>query len=336
MNPYKLHSDISLTGLPRVVVMVGRNNTGKSSIVQAVALPKYGHSWSPSFPTAPTTDLGLTVSPLSRIELEYDGPNSTLEVVTAANGDGSLDTRVTWRGATVASSRSIPRPTDSTTSEGPLLGAPDDSKRVFVLGAFREAPPRAFAYAQFTRDIGTNGENCWNAIHQLKADDSPVFKDIQDTLGGLGFGSGGIRTPTTGAGSGLTRLENYGRVDELGFVGSGTSSVLPIVTQGALCLPGETLIVEEPELHLHRQTINSLWQFFGKLAERNVQVILTTHSTDLVASLRTQTDEGKVPNDYRVYVVKREATGLTSVESQPLDYFRKAIDAIKDELRGLP
>jgi predicted ATPase len=61
-------------------------------------------------------------------------------------------------------------------------------------------------------------------------------------------------------------------------MGFGVSYALPIVVQGLLMAPGEILIVENPEAHLHPAGQSAMGRFLGLCAADGVQVIVETHS----------------------------------------------------------
>jgi hypothetical protein len=216
-----------------------------------------------------------------------------------------------------------------------LPGGSPESTRVFFLGAFRSVPQAAFTYESFDRDIGPDGRGCWNALHQLKANDDPKFIEIQTEIAALGFGARALKTPTASRGSGTIRLDNYGRADPLPFVGSGANSTLPVIVQGSLCESGDTFLVEEPELHLHESAVNGLGTFFGKLANRGIQIVVTCHSTALLGALYQGTQNGTVPTDTSVFVFERRATtGETSVKPVSIEDYYGALYSATDALRG--
>lgn len=69
-------------------------------------------------------------------------------------------------------------------------------------------------------------------------------------------------------------------------VGFGVSYVLPIIISAALIRPGGTLIVENPEVHLHPRAQSSLVQILCTLSQTGVQVIIETHSDHIINGIR--------------------------------------------------
>ncbi|NET59905.1 MAG: DUF3696 domain-containing protein [Symploca sp. SIO2E6] len=69
-------------------------------------------------------------------------------------------------------------------------------------------------------------------------------------------------------------------------VGFGYHSVLPIVVSGLIAKPGEILIVENPEAHLHPKSQSRLAQFLAKVSSCGVQVLIESHSDHILNALR--------------------------------------------------
>ncbi len=148
----------------------------------------------------------------------------------------------------------------------------------------------------------------------------------------MGITSIGI--PTVNPGQGEVAPESYGHRVNLILHGSGTWAVLPIITQGILCEANDTLLIEEPEIHLHRESIDALWEFLGDCAKRGVQTICTTHSIDLLASMNERIEAGQIPRDSVIYLLKRDDKGETRAERKDASLFRNVRMTVKRELAG--
>jgi len=98
-------------------------------------------------------------------------------------------------------------------------------------------------------------------------------------------------------------------------VGFGYSSALPIVVSGLVAQPGEKLIVENPEIHLHPKAQSALIAFLVKVANTGVQVFVESHSDHVLNALR-------------IAVLKKQ---LTSDEVNIL-YFQENISPIKIDI----
>jgi predicted ATPase len=80
-------------------------------------------------------------------------------------------------------------------------------------------------------------------------------------------------------------------------LGTGVSQVLPILT---ICLSaplGSTIIIEQPELHLHPKMQSKLADFFIAMALSGRQCIIETHSEYLIYALRYRISKSLLRND---------------------------------------
>jgi hypothetical protein len=71
-------------------------------------------------------------------------------------------------------------------------------------------------------------------------------------------------------------------------VGTGISQVAPVLTLALLAASegGKTVVLEQPELHLHPSLQRKLADFFYEMSRHNCQFIIETHSEYLVTRLR--------------------------------------------------
>jgi predicted ATPase len=77
--------------------------------------------------------------------------------------------------------------------------------------------------------------------------------------------------------------------DDLTNVGVGVSQVLPIVLACLLASEESTIIIEQPELHLHPAMQTKLTDFFIATMLCNKQLIIETHSEYIINQLRLRT-----------------------------------------------
>lgn len=70
------------------------------------------------------------------------------------------------------------------------------------------------------------------------------------------------------------------------FYGIGASQLLPVLTLCLLAEPGDTILIEQPELHVHPGPQQILGDFLLGITESDVQVVVETHSEYLVNRLR--------------------------------------------------
>ena len=81
------------------------------------------------------------------------------------------------------------------------------------------------------------------------------------------------------------RLDTSGITDRsFGQVGFGLSQLWPILVACLVSRPGDLVIVETPEAHLHPGAQHRVARLFVELAKRGRQVIVETHSEHMVAA----------------------------------------------------
>jgi predicted ATPase len=100
-------------------------------------------------------------------------------------------------------------------------------------------------------------------------------------------------------------------------VGFGVSQVLPVVVQVFYAQPNSTVLIEQPELHLHPSVQASLADLFidairarEKSAPRRIQLIVESHSEHLLRRLLRRIAEEKLrPDDVAMYFATRTDKG---------------------------
>lgn len=97
-----------------------------------------------------------------------------------------------------------------------------------------------------------------------------------------------------------------GRIDNLADVGFGVSQVLPILATLATAMPSSTILIEQPELHLHPEAQGALADVLIELAlERRLRLVIETHSEHLLLRIQRRIAEAETlhPSDVAVYFV---------------------------------
>lgn len=96
---------------------------------------------------------------------------------------------------------------------------------------------------------------------------------------------------------------------DLTHVGVGVSQILPILVMCFLSGKGDSIILEQPELHLHPKVQARLADFFVSMNALGKQCILETHSEYLINRLRylvAKTDDDKIAKETMIYFVEKE------------------------------
>lgn len=139
-----------------------------------------------------------------------------------------------------------------------------------------------------------------------------------------------VRTKDRGKmGTELTvRINGVDRELDLSSIGVGISQVLPSLVMGLVAPPGTTILLEQPELHLHPRIQSRLADFLLGLTRVGKQCIVETHSEYLVNRLRRRVAEdetNKLVDDVQIYFAEREH-GVSRFRRVDLSPFGAVID----------
>jgi len=140
---------------------------------------------------------------------------------------------------------------------------------------------------------------------------------------------------------------NGAEMHSLADSGFGYSQVLPILVRTLMANPGETVIVEQPELHLNPALQVRLAEFFTCMARAGKQLLIETHSEHIVNAIRVMVaeDETAGTDDMcAVYYFDCHHGGLKvhelhvqpdgSVPEWPTHFFGEAVDLTGRLLRA--
>ena len=150
------------------------------------------------------------------------------------------------------------------------------------------------------REVGHTGEGVAAILHQfsdeilssselIRPDVAPtLFHQTQAWMDQFfpGFGMDVQLVPNaslvtmafrTSLASGFQRPQN---------VGFGLTHILPIVVACLIAVPGDVLLVENPEVHLHPAGQALMGKFLATVAKSGIQIIMETHSDHVLNGVR--------------------------------------------------
>ncbi|MSO99963.1 MAG: DUF3696 domain-containing protein [Acetobacteraceae bacterium] len=185
--------------------------------------------------------------------------------------------------------------------------------QIYYLGPLREYPQRDYLWARSRpRDVGLRGEKAIEAIlsatsagetrnrvHRGKL--IPFQATIAYWLQQMGL-IHDFKVVEIAEGSNRwqakVQVRKGGSEALLTDVGFGVSQVLPVVTLLQYVPEGSTVILEQPEIHLHPLAQANLADVIISAAtHRNVQVILESHSEHLLLRLQRRIAEQIISSD---------------------------------------
>lgn len=106
-----------------------------------------------------------------------------------------------------------------------------------------------------------------------------------------------------------------GSVSNLKDVGVGVSQVLPVIVAALFARPGDIVIVEEPESHLHPMAQTQLAELFIQVSrDKGVQFIIESHSEHLLLRLQRRVAERRLQAEGVAMYFLKKREGQASIE----------------------
>ncbi len=79
-------------------------------------------------------------------------------------------------------------------------------------------------------------------------------------------------------------------------IGYGLSYAFPVLVAALLAKPGQILIIDSPEAHLHPQGQSRMGDFLAMISKCGIQVIIETHSDHLLNGIRIAVNKSSISN----------------------------------------
>jgi len=113
----------------------------------------------------------------------------------------------------------------------------------------------------------------------------------------------------------VTETQHYPLIDS----GFGYSQVLPILVKGLLAKPGQTLMVEQPELHLNPALQVRLAEFLVAMVRAGKQVLIETHSEHIIDTIRVlnvEDETGQLEKMSRIFFIDIDKPSVLPLDIQ--------------------
>ena len=144
-------------------------------------------------------------------------------------------------------------------------------------------------------------------------------------------------------------MSNRNKSHDLTQVGVGVSQVLPIIVAGLLAKPDTTLIIEQPELHLHPKVQSRLADFLLSLTQLGKQCLVETHSEHIINRIRLRIAEGTKSSPWqeatKVYFVEKQESGSSfrevsineygAIQEWPEGFFEEGLLETEKRIRAM-
>jgi predicted ATPase len=185
----------------------------------------------------------------------------------------------------------------------------DSFAHIYYLGPLREYPLRTYAQTAVKyEDVGKMGEHTFPIIASLKRKKDKESKLLRQALSKwlkqLGVAKDVIVDQLSPRHIEIRIINPFtGVAENIDDVGFGISQVIPVIIECLYIPKKSTLLIEQPEIHLHPHSQAELGSLFTEVS-RDKQLIIETHSEHLILRIQRLIAERKMnPSAVRIYYV---------------------------------
>ncbi len=239
-------------------------------------------------------------------------------VVTNALGLGKVTMQVppSLRRATEGEGAVTHRPASSSKGNGEALDwwasvrdtyVSELHENLYLLSGMRGTVPAQISTSQEASWIGRNGEHVLVLLSRIG---SLVYADVNERVQHwvsrfeLAKVWAGVTASNVLAGQFVDPVLNLPL--NLNLASQGSRQVLSVIVQLFWAKPGSIVMIEEPELSLHPEAQEKLPALFAAAIKDGKQVMITTHSRDLLMALTEAVKAGLPAKDIAVYEINKE------------------------------
>lgn len=312
MQNFKCFDHLKLP-LSQLTILAGGNAAGKSTVMQALLLAN-----------ATAHEKGNTVDASEALGVAVGGPKALISQNRKETLEGDFLFHIQWGEKWVKYiykiDKFMPLRLSYSQSEEIPIG------RLFYLNAERVGPRVSYP-AGIDEDVLSNGANAAFLIDRadmqqrkvpdlllITGENSKFSIHVENwmnvILGDVNFS---VNTDYVKATTDI-RYGNKMAEDPVlpTMTGFGISYILSIVTAGLWCasLQNTSLLIENPEAHLHPAAQSRMGKFLECLADAGVQVIVETHSEHIIDGARIQASLMKRTGDIQIYFFEKGKEGI--------------------------
>lgn len=260
------------------------------------------------------------------------------------------------KGRNLSPERSVSLPAEAIASLGPdgavledlSLSIRRELENIVYLGPLRRKPERDYVWNKSNPgDVGSDGHRAIDVLLAsalMKGDDqNRIIEGVSKWLVRMKVADK-LEVKQLGRSTRYEMVIHRDGVEaNLRDVGIGISQVLPVLTIAYFAPSGSTVILEEPEIHLHPLAQSILAELFVEVSKkRNIQFIVETHSEHLFRRMQTLIAKQKITTkDAAMYFVEREGQSahmrplqlddLGRVKNWPDGFFGDALGETREQ-----
>ncbi|PDS26294.1 AAA family ATPase [Flavobacterium branchiophilum] len=312
---FKLFKNWQTLEIKPITILIGKNNSGKTAVLKLPFIinsiienqkvnttSKIKNSF-PDFIELGTNFIDLVYNRRSVGVLEFEFETNTDKIFVALSKEGLLNFKLNGE--------------EINLDNNPNLNSLKEVLETFkcsidYIGGIRIEPQYNYNFKGIENEIiGLNGNYAYDIlINDLKNNDKTLIRKIDkwynENFEGWNFDVIENKESTE---VNYSIVISNNKIDYINIkqTGQGIHQVLPLITRSFLTegFPN-TIIIEEPETHLHPAAHGNLAERFvdSYIEDNNKQYLIETHSQNFVLRLRRLVAEGKLkPEDLAIYYV---------------------------------
>ena len=209
-------------------------------------------------------------------------------------------------------------------------------KHVYPLGPSRIQPKRLYHWeGEDPESVGQNGENMIDSLLNARVDQRTTPYKGEDILIEERV-SAWLRKMDLAYSFSIKRADGQADRDfdvliqkgpdsakvTLADMGYGLSQFLPVLVHCYYVPPGSTLILEQPGVHLHPKAQADIADLLIEvIIERNLQILIESHSEHLLNRLQRRVAEEKIAADQTALYFCRHIDGASKIDKLDMDEF---------------
>lgn len=299
-------------------VFAGENGCGKSTVIQSILLLKQSYERNHNLENIIISGEYVNLGNSSDILNEYT-EDSIININVVYNKTENLNVGIPYE-----ANKNLLDVTYKSTTDINTINIFNESFE--YIAADRISPQNIYSSINYSRNLGIHGEKVFSYLSLYGREpilDSLCFKNVPNELiyqtnewlkklfHGFNFSiqellkadSISLRYQEKSEGN----SSNEYRPINVGF---GITYILPVLVALLKAKPGDLVIIENPECHLHPKAQRQIGELMSIVANTGVQILVETHSDHILNGIRISVKNKLIlPENTQVLFFDREAAG---------------------------